>query len=72
MNAQRLFLLLIIIFLLLLYKPSGIWAELRRTWRMRDSILRVLVAIIGLYLLYGVFQLYMRGDLTWLTDLLAY
>jgi hypothetical protein len=72
MNAQRIFLLLIIIFLLLLYKPSGIWAEMRRTWRMRDSILRVLVLIIGLYFLYGILQLYLRGDLAWLTELLAY
>jgi hypothetical protein len=72
MNAQRIFLLLIIIFLLLVYKPSGIWAEMRRTWRMRDSVLRVLVAIIGLYLLYGVYELYKRGDLAWLTDWLAY
>lgn len=66
MNARRIFFLLVIIFILLWFKPSTLWAELKRSWRQREWMLKVLVVIIGLYLLYGVYNMYKRGMLDWI------
>jgi hypothetical protein len=66
MNSRRIFLLLVIIFILLWVKPATLWAELKRSWQQREWMLKVLVVIIGFYLLYGVYSMYRRGMLDWI------
>jgi hypothetical protein len=64
MKTRTLFLLLIILGLIWLFKPANAWAEARRMWAQRELMLRTLVVVIVLYLLYGVYELYQRGWLT--------
>ncbi|RIK45013.1 MAG: hypothetical protein DCC55_00605 [Chloroflexi bacterium] len=64
MKTRTLFLLLVLVVLLWLFKPAQVWGEARRMWRQRELMLKVLVAMIVLYLLYGMYELYERGWLT--------
>lgn len=66
MNARRLFLLIVIIFILLWIKPATLWAEMKRSWKQREWMLWVIVVMISLYVLYGVYSMYRRGMLDWL------
>ncbi len=34
-------------------------------WNQRDYILKVVVAVVGIYLLYGFYTMYERGMLKW-------
>jgi hypothetical protein len=62
----RTFLLLIIVFIMLaVYRPRGVWRELMRLWGRRDYVLKVVVAVVGIYLLYGLYSMYERGMLSW-------
>lgn len=61
MKTRTLFLLLVLVVLIWLFKPAQVWGEARRMWRQRELMLKVLVAMIVLYLLYGVYELYEQG-----------
>jgi hypothetical protein len=63
MSSRTWFLLIVVLFLLLLFKPGTLWAEMKRIWSQREIILRFLVIIVGLYFLYGVYRLYSQGML---------
>ena len=61
MTSRRVWILLIIVVVLILIRPSQVWKETKRTWAQRDLILRILVSLIGLYLIYGLYSLYSKG-----------
>lgn len=60
MNRRIFYLLLIILILAFLGRPSDTWQEMRRAWARRDWILKVLVTVISVYFLYGLFKLWAR------------
>jgi hypothetical protein len=65
MNAQRIFVWLLILFLVLALRPAGLWRELKNIWRRREFIIRVLFALAATYFLYGLYTLYSQGKLGW-------
>ena len=68
MNAQRIFVWLLILFVILVLRPAGVWRELKNIWRQREFIIRVLITLVGFYFLYGLYSLYKDGGLDWLTQ----
>jgi hypothetical protein len=56
---RRLLVLLALIILLLLLKPRWLWRELNRIWSQRETIIRLLMIVIAVYLLYGVYTIWM-------------
>ena len=61
MKSLRIVLLLIILLIVVLYRPMGVWSELKRLWARRDYVLGVLVTAVGIYLLYGLYSMYTQG-----------
>lgn len=61
MTIRRLFIFIVIILLLAIFRPSGFWNELKRMWAQRETITRVLFIMVMAYLLYGIYQLYREG-----------
>jgi hypothetical protein len=57
-------LLVLVIILLLLWRPRQIYAEFKRIQSQWDVILRLLVAVIFGYMLYGFYQIW-SGNVTW-------
>jgi len=66
MNSLRFLLLLILFGVLVLYRGRAVWRQLGRAWARRDYVLKVLVTVLGIYLLYGLYGMYQRGMLDWL------
>ena len=66
MTSRRVLLYLVIILLLAIAtRPRVAWQEAQRIWSQRNYIMAVLVTTIGVYLLYGFYQLYRSGFFTW-------
>lgn len=65
MNAQRIFIWILILFIVLVFRPAGIRRELKNIWRRREFIIRVLIVIVGAYFLYGLYMLYDRSQFSW-------
>jgi hypothetical protein len=65
MSIRRDFLIIIIIVLLVLIKPTGFWHEIKQIWGQRERLIRVLVVVVGLYFLYGLYTLYSLYDQGW-------
>ena len=65
MSIRRDFLIIIIIVLLVLIKPTGFWREIKQMWAQRERLVRVLVVVVGLYFLYGLYTLYLLYDPGW-------
>jgi hypothetical protein len=61
MNVRRLVIFLIIILLLAVFRPSGVWRELKRIWEQRETITRILTVLVLAYLAYGIYRLYTDG-----------
>ncbi|MCE7988623.1 MAG: hypothetical protein DYG89_46295 [Caldilinea sp. CFX5] len=61
MNVRRLVIFLIIILLLAIFRPSGVWRELKRIWEQRETITRILTVLVLVYLAYGIYRLYSDG-----------
>lgn len=61
MNFRRLTIVLIIILLITIFRPVGVWRELKRMWDQRETITRILTVLIVAYLLYGIYRLYADG-----------
>jgi hypothetical protein len=66
MNSLRILLLLIIVVILMLTRGQDLWRQMRRAWARRDYVLKVVVTVLGIYLLYGLYGMYQRGMLDWL------
>lgn len=65
MTAQRIFLWLVLLFIILVFRPKGIWREIQNIWRRREFIIRVLITFVSLYFLYGLYMLYSQWKLSW-------
>jgi len=65
MNIRRIFFLLVILGLVFLFKPKATMSEAQRVWSQRDWILYVLVTAVGIYLIYGLYGLYLRSESLW-------
>jgi hypothetical protein len=65
MKSNRWLLWLLLLLIIVLMRPSGMWQEMKRMWTQRELLLRVLVVMIGIYFLYGLYSMYQRGMLTW-------
>ena len=52
---------LLILTLIFLLRPRGVWGEAKRSWEQRNRILRMLVIIIAVYLVYGPYKMYQTG-----------
>ena len=63
---MRTFLLLILLIVIVtVYRPRGVWRELMRVWDQREYLLQVSVVVVGIYLLWGLYNMYERGMLNW-------
>lgn len=62
---RTLLLIILAIVIITLYRPVGVWREVKRVWARRHYVLRVLVVVLGIYLLYGLYNMYERGMLNW-------
>ncbi|CAN5521026.1 hypothetical protein BH10CHL1_BH10CHL1_04410 [soil metagenome] len=67
MSIRRDFLIIIIIVLLVLIKPTGFWREIKLIWAKRERLVRVLVVVVGLYFIYGLYTLYSLYGQDWFT-----
>jgi hypothetical protein len=63
--VRILLLLILIIVIAVFYRPRGLWSRVMLLWNQRDYILKVIVAVVGIYLLYGFYTMYERGMLSW-------
>lgn len=63
MNLRRVLILIIILLVIIAFKPKTAYGEFKRIWDHRDAVLRMLVIVIGIYLLYGLYSMYSRGML---------
>jgi hypothetical protein len=61
--VSKLAIVLLIVALIVLFRPMGVWGEVKRSWEQRNRILRVLIVVIGIYLIYGLYSMYRRGML---------
>jgi hypothetical protein len=66
MNSLRFLLLVMLLMVVMLYQGRAVWRQVRRAWARRDYVLKVLVTVLGIYLLYGLYGMYQRGMLDWL------
>ena len=63
---MRTLLLIILLFVIItVYRPQRVWREVMRVWGRRDYVLKVTVVVVGIYLLYGLYNMYERGMLSW-------
>ena len=62
---RTLLLIILAIVIVTVYRPRGVWREVKRLWGQRDYLLRVIVVVVGIYFLYGLYNMYERGMLSW-------
>lgn len=62
---RTLLLIILVIVVMTVYRPQRVWREVMRIWGRRDYVLRVTVVVVGIYLLYGLYNMYERGMLSW-------
>ena len=62
---RTLLLIILVIVVVTVYRPVGVWRQVMRLWGQRDYALKVTVVVVGIYLLYGLYNMYERGMLTW-------
>ena len=62
---RTLLLIILVIVVITVYRPVGVWNQAKRLWGQRDYALKVTVIVVGIYLLYGLYNMYERGMLSW-------
>jgi hypothetical protein len=65
MSTRTFLVLILVIIIVTLYRPRGVWRELMRVWGRRDYLLKVVVVVLGIYFLYGLYNMYEQGMLSW-------
>lgn len=65
---RKLLVVLLILALIFMLRPKGVWGEAKRSWEQRNRILRMLVVIIAVYLVYGLFKMYQSGMIPFLQN----
>ena len=61
MTLRRLLFWLVLLTLLIILRPSFVWQEVKRIRAQWDTILRLLVLVVGAYLLYGLYTIWANG-----------
>ncbi len=61
MTLRRLLFWLAILTLLIILRPGFVWQEVKRIRAQWDTILRLLVLVVGAYLLYGLYTIWTSG-----------
>jgi len=64
---QVFLIIILIIVLLTASRPRMMWRQAMRVWNQRDYTLQVIVVVVGIYFLYGLYNMYERGmlNLAW-------
>jgi hypothetical protein len=65
MSTRTFLVLILILIIVTLYRPRGVWREMMRVWGRRDYVLKVVVVVVGIYFLYGLYNMYEQGMLSW-------
>lgn len=65
MKGLRILLLFLVLVILVLYRPLGVWEQIQRLRARSNYVLGVLVSAVIFYLLYGLYTMYQRGMLNW-------
>lgn len=61
MRVRGLFFLVVLLLVVaLIAKPTGLWQEFKRAWATREWTLRILATIAVLYFLYGLYTILME------------
>jgi len=60
-TLRRLLFWLVLLTLLIILRPSFVWQEVKRIRAQWDTILRLLVLVVGAYLLYGLYTIWTNG-----------
>lgn len=53
------FLVILLLVVALIAKPTGLWQEFKRAWSRREWTLRILATIAVLYFLYGLYTMFL-------------
>ncbi len=61
MKLRLFFLLVALILVVWLLKPSVVWAEVKRLYSQRNYVWGVLAAAVGVYMLFGLYTLFRQG-----------
>jgi len=62
-SLRRLLFWLVLLSLLVILRPGFVWQEVKRIRAQWDTILRLLVLVVGAYLLYGLYTIWANGGL---------
>jgi hypothetical protein len=62
---RTLLVIILVMVVITVYRPVGVWRQVMRLWDRRDYALKVTVVVVGIYLLYGLYNMYERGMLAW-------
>lgn len=65
MTVRRLLLVLLLLVFILLLKPKTVWSEIKRIRGQWNTILTLLVIVVGIYLLFGFWRAYGGGGIPW-------
>jgi hypothetical protein len=60
---RKVLFLVLILIIILLWKPSGAWAQTKAAWAQRDRFLRVAVIVLVIYMIYGFYRFYQQGGI---------
>lgn len=64
---QLILVIILVIVMLTATRPRMVWRQAMRVWNQRDYTLKVIVVVVGIYFLYGLYNMYERGmlNLAW-------
>lgn len=61
MTIRRLLLVLLVLVFIVLLKPKTVWSEVKRIRGQWNTILTLLVIVVGVYFAFGIWRAYVSG-----------
>jgi hypothetical protein len=61
---QVILVIILVIVMMTASRPRMVWRQVMRVWNQRDYTLKVIVIVVGIYFLYGLYNMYERGMLS--------
>lgn len=61
---QFILIVILIIVMMTASRPRMVWRQVMRVWNQRDYLIKVIVIVVGIYFLYGLYNMYERGMLS--------
>lgn len=61
MSLRRILLIVLVLIILVLLRPSAVKSEVKRIYSQRETIWRLLSLLVILYLLYGLYTIWSGG-----------